>query len=301
MILQVANPIAYYPLETAGSYLRRLCATNHLDPVTTHAALHYQIRGRPPREQAQIATDRLETLAGLAPGTITRTDDAATAMQPQRRCYECDRNDRPRWQCLQCAQGQIVEQVRHHRHTICLRHRRWTGPGTPPLRHVRVDLPALITAEQHFRHQRLGLCPTNVIAARSVAARWALGAAPAIVAERRAQLPHITVLPEDIQTEIVTYPEAVGVMAIFADGAWLRDILAQTHAYAAILEAVTNKIQDFIPQHTEHPAALIMKELKPVIARYFHTHGPYRHYNDYEQNPPLPVWHHDIDLTLGGD
>lgn len=298
MIAPVPNPISYYPLETASSYLRRLCAANFLDVGLTSRALARCDAHTPAAQRAEIITRNLEHLGALSPGTITRDDDAATAFAVQPRCFECDRIDRPRWLCLQCAQGQTVEQVRHNLSTICLRHHRWAGPGTPPHHHVRIQDPALLAAERRFQQYELGRCATNVITARQIAADWALHTDPKILIRRRTNL-HIAHLREDLQGEILTYPEAVGLMDLFADGTWLRTILEDTRAFMDIQAVVDERLTGVIPEHRHHATSLVMRALKPVIARYFHTHGPYRRYNDCPTNPPIPVWHHDLVLNLG--
>lgn len=297
MIQPVANPISYYPLEKPESYLRRLCAANHLDLKTTLAALHDRTREKNAVGRRTVMIERLEDLAALPNGTIASTDDPATAPEMQHRCYECARIDRPRWMCLQCAQGQTVEQIRHHRTTLCLKHRRWAGPGTLPHQHIRIDLPEITAAERTFRARNLGHCPTNAIAARRITTHWALRTEPRVVAERRT-LTRRNACPESILIEALSYPEAVGLMGLFADGGWLREILDNTRRFSDIQEHVVEQVKQSIPESQCHVATLVMTELKPVIARYFYTSGPYRDYGSYPENPPLPVWHHDINLFL---
>ena len=296
MIYPAPRPVSYYPLETADSYVRRLCTANHMDLAPVKQALHEGCVHMRTHDRTETLVQRCEQLGGLAAGTIAREDDS-TGLTPRPNCHQCDRTDRPRWMCVQCAQGQQVEQVRHHRTTICLKHRRWAGPGTAPHHHVRVDHPELIHAERTFRRHALGRCATNVIAARTIAADWALHTDPGCVARRRETL-RLHHVPDDIEAEVVSYPEAVALMTVFADSTWLQDLLHTTRAHDTIRAAVTERIAAVIPEHPDHAAAVVMRELRPAIARYFHTHGAYRRYSHYPDNPAIPVWHHDVEITI---
>ncbi|MBA5846872.1 hypothetical protein [Gordonia amicalis] len=160
-----------------------------------------------------------------------------------------------------------------------------------------MDHPDLIAAERTFRHLELGRCPTNVIAARTIAADWATHTAPHGVAQRLGAL-SIGHLPDDVQDEILTYPEAVSLMALFADGTWLHELLRTTRGYHDIRAAIAERIATVIPEHPGHVTAMVMREIRPAIARYFHTHGAYRRYYDHPGNPAIPVWHHDVELTI---
>lgn len=297
MLFPVSNPISYYPLETSESFMRRLCAANHLDLDTTRRAVTQGYAKIPRGTLADVVAKRLETLGSLAPATITRRAEEPKALATQAGCHECERVNQPRWLCLQCAQGQTVAQVRHYESMVCLRHRRWTAPGTPPTSHVQVDHPDIVAAERVFRSQRLGQCPTNVIVAQKIASDWAGHTDPRIVAERRPEL-QITHLPDAIQDAIVTYPEAVAFMVVFADSSWLSEVLHQTRAYKDIRAVVDEHVRDALPEHPDRAAAMVMREIKPAIARHFHTRGPYRRYHDYPDNPAIPIWHHDVDFAL---
>ena len=297
MLFPVSNPISYYPLETSDSFMRRLSLANHMDFDTTRRAVT-QGYGQIPRDALpDVVAARLETLGNLTPGTITRRATAPKALATQAGCHECERVNQPRWLCLQCAKGQIVAQLRHYESMVCLRHRRWTAPGTPATSHVQVDHPDIVAAERVFRDQHLGQCPTNVIVAQKIASDWAGHTDPRIVAERRPEL-RTTHLPEAIQDAIVTYPEAVALMVVFADSSWLNEVLHHTHAYDDIRAAVDEHVRDALPERPNRAAAMVMRELKPAIARHFHTRGPYRRYHNYPDNPAIPIWHHDVEFTL---
>lgn len=297
MITPVITHVPYYPLETADSYLRRLARANHMDPDLVRRALVQASWRVTETERREISVTRLEQVAGLPLGTITRADDSSTSVPPQRNCHHCAISDRTRWMCLQCAKGQRVQQVRHHQMTICLKHRRWTGPGTTPRQHVRVDHPDLIRAEGDFRQHHFGRCPTNVAAVTAITADWALHTNPGTVARRVDALP-IGHLPDDLRATISTYPESVALMSLFDDSTWLHHTLQNTRSYNDIHRSVLDKVGAVIDEHPEHIAARVMREIKPAIARYFYTEGVYHRYRDYPENDPIPVWHHDVDITI---
>lgn len=297
MILSVPNPVSYYPLEKWSSYLRRLCTANHMDYDLTLRALRQGCLLMGKHDRDEIVTERCEAIGGLAPGAIARADDPKTTRPAPRGCYQCEREKRPRWLCLQCAQGETVEQIAHNQTTLCLRHRRWTAPGVPPTLHVRVDHPDMIRAERNYRSAMLGTCPTNVHIARRIAADWASHCDPKVVERRRRALTRRQ-LPDQLIDEIHSYPEAVTIMTLFADSSWITDILVAPHSYTDIRDAVTQRLRRKIPEHPDHIAALVMHELRPAIARYYYRHGPYRHHAERGKPIEIPIWHHDIEFDI---
>ncbi|MFF0710974.1 MULTISPECIES: hypothetical protein [Gordonia] len=267
-----------------------------MDLDTTRRAVT-QGYGTIPRDLLpEVVAERLEVLGHLAPGTISTCDESPN-LAMQIGCQECRRSNQPRWLCLQCAHGETVLQRRHYETMVCLRHRRWTAPGTPPEWHTRIDHPDLITAEQNFESHHLGHCPTNVLAAQEIASDWGRHIDPRIVACRRQALP-IGHLPDRIQDAIITFPEAVAIMMVFANSAWLDRILQETSAHADIRAAVDQRIRNALPERPERAVAMVMRKIKPAIAHYFHTQGPYRRYHDYPANRAIPIWHHDVDFAL---
>ena len=81
MIHRVPNPISYYPLETAESFCRRLCSANHMDPDTVRRALVHGQWTVSAAERQTAKVSRLEAMAGVAPGTIARSDDSTSVTQ----------------------------------------------------------------------------------------------------------------------------------------------------------------------------------------------------------------------------
>lgn len=124
-----------HPRETDESFLRRLLDANHVPSAA--------------RRRLGSACPPSTLLAMLSPNRHIMT----TAEEDQRRLDDQSVERRPRWMCRLCAHGDDVELRPHLGNNVCLRHRLWIGPDTPPAEQCRVSAETM-RAELIFRRLR---------------------------------------------------------------------------------------------------------------------------------------------------
>jgi hypothetical protein len=160
--------------ETVRSYLSRLAAANHLDPLTLAALLSpwyiqkinaHDERGRSDRQPPAFALQSLATAAALPTATLARALPA----------FRLEHNDprrpvRATTACRRCTIargiGQAVPVLRPHHERLCTRHRIWTSP------HGQIDLgacPEIIAAQRKVNKLLRRHTPAPVIFAEVTA------------------------------------------------------------------------------------------------------------------------------------
>lgn len=240
-----------FPLETVGSYVRRLAAANQIpfaelldhladDQTPARSALvrSYELDLNRP------AAERLAAVSGSAAAALRRALPALSTgrpgSSPLRSWYVIGHANRPVRSCPDCAArrdgGEILLYQPLHQ-TICLRHGRWI-PGSDDNRDVDLTrLPEVMeAARRHIRLTRrrdpLAL-KSGYRQANQIAQDWF---------DRASFLTHVWHERYDrigaarpYGARVITYPETVGLTSLLSSPHW-TSLLRRGDYYTAIPE-----------------------------------------------------------------
>ncbi len=215
-------PVAPFTAETVGSYLARMAAANHLDPVVLARHLH-----APDTPGTGPDLLRLAAVSGTPAPTLVR------ALPELGRHHPVSTGARPRLACQSCAAARgITRPVTRwvHAHPdVCLRHRRWIGPTVSKLadQHDLTRLPDVVAAAR--RHHKLVHRHGPLVAATAyrhalyVNLRWAEQRCLGRHRDRRlGLLPGSDMLSyEDPALHLAVYPETVALASLMVDTQWV--------------------------------------------------------------------------------
>ncbi|WP_329081381.1 TniQ family protein [Streptosporangium sp. NBC_01469] len=147
--------VAPFPNETLTSYLNRLSRANRLDDRALRSYL-----AESHRESANVPVERLAALSGIPARTLRYAIVelcSADELDILGRSAATVNNTMACWQCtLTRGHREAVWCWQRYEEAVCLRHRRWTGPGTIRSGSSQPDLtyqPEILQAAK--RHRRL--------------------------------------------------------------------------------------------------------------------------------------------------
>jgi len=138
--------VAPYPAETLHSFIARMAAANHVDPVTL--AKHLQTPAAP---GSRPALDRIAAASGRPKSNLRH------ALPELSGHHGRAHRERPRLACRSCAAARgiltpVTRWVAAHPN-VCIRHHRWIGPTVRTIadQHDLSVLPEILAAARHHR------------------------------------------------------------------------------------------------------------------------------------------------------
>jgi len=144
--------------ETLDSFSSRLLAAN-LEDDRHRRHLLATAKSASPSLTEEERWERVVTVkARLDPHHFSRASDSGLHHADGSSCPDCTTGIGERWMCTLCSHGAGIQQYAHFDNNLCLKHSRWTGPGTTP-DDQRPTSPAHHRAEATFRRlvRRRGL------------------------------------------------------------------------------------------------------------------------------------------------
>ncbi len=241
------NTLRPYRFETLESFATRLCYVNYLDRQETVRIWRQHPSGpTADHDVGSTLARKLEIAAGLPAGSFDtepyRQDSPCTC---GRACRHCARFLPARYMCLKCAKGQTVTLVNNNRSDLCLLHRRWCGPNTPPQGQLDVGaVRELIDAERRWRQ----LAERRYLRAEAADRAWLAAneaCQPELPGPVRDRWNRLTPgnLPFARAWQAIVYPEVVTITELLCDGAFLGSALHPKHNIYNVYNLVLDRLR----------------------------------------------------------
>lgn len=140
------------PFELPEHFEERVREANSLTPTQWATWMNPHLRAVEPGDQT-MAEALLELAAGLRAGHFARDRRRVPSHPDGESCGSCLTGLNGRWACVGCTHGAHVPQIPHDGARVCIKHMRWTGPGTLPASQIAVSAD-VVAADRAYRRLR---------------------------------------------------------------------------------------------------------------------------------------------------
>lgn len=227
--------------ETLDSYSRRVLTANFESDAHRNQHLREYTALNPFIVTQDAWLRILETKTGR---NLDGLNDLATPVHVDgASCYDCLAGMNVRYLCTLCAHGEVVVQHPHFEQNVCIKHRRWVGPGAEPATQQTSD--DLVTAELIFRKLR----------------RHGLIAAALYISIRHC----LTGTTEPEKDDAILYPTIINIINLLTSTRFASRLFDPTETFAGSYELLQGALRDMVASDHETVARRLWRFLRPTF------------------------------------